>query len=212
MKVLIACEESQEICKAFRSMGHEAFSCDLQECSGGHPEWHIQEDVRKVMNNSFHLMIAHPVCGIMANSGVRWLVKDNKRIDQDRWDELELAIDFFNVFANSTIWMKSIENPVQHKYARDGFVNRHGRFVHGVGKYSQTIQPYEHGHMQTKRTCLWNYRLPYLQKTNNVYAEMMKLPYKERALVHYCPPGPERGKLRSKTFPGVAQAMASQWG
>lgn len=212
MKILIACEESQEICKAFRERGHEAFSCDLQPCSGGHPEWHIQEDVRKVMNNSFHLMVAHPVCKIMANSGVRWLVKDNKRINPDRWDELELAIDFFNVFANSTIWMKSLENPVQHKYARDGFVNRHGRFVQGVGKWSQTIQPYQHGHMQTKRTCLWNYRLPYLQETNNVYAEMMKLPYKERALVHYCPPGPEREKLRSKTFTGIAHAMAAQWG
>ena len=193
-------------------MGHEAYSCDLKPCSGGHPEWHIQDDVRKVMNNSFRLMIAHPVCKIMANSGVRWLVQGGQRINPDRWDELELAIEFFNVFANSTIWMKSIENPVQHKYARDGFVNRHGRFVHGVGKWSQTIQPYQFGHMQTKRTCLWNYRLPYLKGTKNVYNEMMQLPYKERGLVHCMAPGPDREELRSKAFSGIAAAMADQWG
>lgn len=213
MRILIACEESQAVCIAFRERGHEAYSCDIQDCSGGKPEWHIKDDARYIVKQpGWDMLIAHPVCRYMANSGVKNLVLGEDRINPERWDKLEEAIKFFNIFASSPIWMKAIENPVPHKYARDGFVNRFGRHVRGIEKYSQTIQPYQFGHMEQKRTCLWLYHLPYLQQTNNVYEDMMKLPIKDRQKVWYASPGPDREKMRSRTFPGIANAMATQWG
>lgn len=198
-KVLIACEESQAVCIEFRKRGFEAYSCDLQECSGGHPEWHIKGDVIHELYNAdkYDLIIAHPPCDYLANSGVRW------RVERQEWDEVYKACEFFNIFqslgksGNRVV----IENPIQHKYAREY-----------ITKYDQIIQPYQFGHMEKKATCLWLYNMPKLKETNNVYEEMMKLQYKERARVHYCPPGKNRSKLRSKTYPGIAQAMAEQWG
>jgi hypothetical protein len=232
MNVLIACEESQEVCKAFRAKGHNAFSCDLLPCSGGHPEWHIQGDVKGILYRPFFktvsgkeysfkewdLVIAHPVCTRLANSGVRWLSskkprtgyewneKANRylRTDQKIWADLYEGVEFVNYFIlYGKLGHKiAIEQPVHHKYAI-GELN---------GEYTQSIQPYMFGDMATKETHLFLYGLPELKETNNVYDEMMQLPYKDRALVHCASPGPERSKIRSKTYPGIAKAMADTWG
>lgn len=254
LKVAVLCEESQTVTKAFRSLGHEAYSCDLLDCSGGHPEWHIKEDainvlrggafslgndfgVDEVVVHKWDLVIAHPPCTRMTNAGVRWLVskkprkgyvwsdKANIYINQDCngiWADLAAGITFFQEFKIYGMEGNkiAIENPKPHKYAREGFwvpdpmpqVHTSDFFFTGIGMYTQSIQPYEFGHLETKETCLWLYNLPNLVPTNNVYDEMMKLPYGERAKVHHASPGPERAKLRSKTYKGIAEAMASQWG
>jgi hypothetical protein len=186
------------VCIAFRERGHEAYSCDLEECSGGHSEWHIKDDALKVLYfDNWDLVIAHPPCDRLANCGVRWLT------EKEYWPELDDAIMFFNQFIRyGEMGNKiAIENPIQHKYARVE-----------IRKYDQIIQPYHFGHLEQKATCLWLYGLPALIHTNNVFDEMMRLPYSERAKVHYCSPGKNRSKIRSKTFPGIAAAMAEQWG
>ena len=196
-RILVACEESQAVTIAFRNKGHEAFSCDLVECSGGHPEWHIQGDAIKVLwSQKWDLVIAHPPCTRLSNSGVRWLEKRNL------WAELYEATKFFNQF---TLYGKlgnriAIENPIPHKYA-----------VQEIGKYSQLIQPYQFGHPERKATCIWLFRLPPLRHTKNVFHEMDLLPKSLQQKIHYCSPGPERAKIRSKTFTGIAEAMANQW-
>lgn len=196
-KLLVACEESQTITIAFRNKGVEAYSCDLQPCSGGHPEWHIKDDaVKALFYEDWDLVIAHPPCDYLANSGVRW------RVEREEWQQIKDGAFFFNQFikyakmGNKTV----IENPIQHKYARSL-----------IPKYHQIIQPYQFGHMEMKATCLWMYGIPPLIQTKNVYAEMMQLPYKDRAKVHCCSPGPDRAKQRSKTYPNIAAAMANQW-
>ena len=197
-KILIACEESQAVCIEFRKLGFEAYSCDLQPCSGGHPEWHAKADAIDMLYASkWDLVIAHPPCTRMANSGVMWLEKRNL------WNDLDKATDFFNEFVKygkkgNKI---AIENPIPHKYA-----------VEKIGKYRQVIQPYMFGHTERKATCLWLFGLPKLKETNNVMEEMKKLPKNEQQRIHYLPPGKERAKLRSKTFPGIAKAIATQWG
>lgn len=198
MKVLIACEESQAVCIEFRKRGHEAYSCDLQECSGGHPEWHIVGDAVKILHSqNWDLVIAHPPCTRMANSGVMWIEKRNL------WGDLYEATEFFNEFVKyGKLGNKiAIENPIPHKYA-----------VEKIGKYSQVIQPYQFGHMERKATCLWLFNLPELKETDNVFYKMQNLPKSQQQRIHYLPPGPERAKLRSKTFTGIAKAMAEQWG
>ena len=198
MKVAVMCEKSQVVTIAFRNKGHEAYSFDLQPCSGGHPEWHIQDDALKYLwGEKWDLVIAHPPCTRLTNSGVRWLNERNL------WGELYEATKFFNEF---TLYGKNgnkigIENPIPHKYATEQ-----------IGKYTQIVQPYHFGHTEKKATCLWLYGLPELKHTQNVYEDMMKLPYSERAKVHYCSPGPERANIRSKTYTGIAEAMAKQWG
>lgn len=189
MRVLVACEESQEVCKAFRARGHEAYSCDIQDCSGGHPEWHIKDDVYNVTFQQWDLIIAHPPCTRLANSGVRWLNERNL------WGELDDAIYLFKLFQSigSTGVKVCIENPIPHKYATEK-----------IGKYTQLIQPWMFGHGEQKATCLWLYNLPKLHQTNIVSGREQK--------VWKMTPGPERTKLRSKTFPGIAKAMAEQWG
>lgn len=202
MKVLIACEESQTVCKEFRKLGHEAFSCDIQDCSGGHPEWHIKDDVLKVIDSEkWDLMIAHPPCTYLSNSGVSWLYNkdENKTRNEKRWQELKKASEFFYEFVNSKIPFKAIENPIPHKYGE-------------LPKYSQIIQPWQFGHTESKATCLWLYGLPKLKETNNVYKEFKSLPKNISQRLHHLPPGPERAKLRSKTYQGIAKAMAEQWG
>lgn len=197
-KILIACEESQAVCIEFRNLGFEAYSCDLQECSGGHPEWHIIGDaIVALKSKKWDLVIAHPPCTRMANSGVMWLEKRNL------WKDLDEATTFFNEFVKYGKQGNkiAIENPIPHKYA-----------VEKIGKYSQGIQPYMFGHTERKATCLWLFGLPELKQTNNVMEAMKKLPKNEQQRIHYLPPGKERAKLRSKTFPGIANAMAAQWG
>lgn len=197
MRVLVACEESQAVCKEFRRLGHEAFSCDILPCSGGHPEWHIQDDVLKHLNDGWDLMVAHPTCTYLTNSGVCWLHKD-----PSRWSKLDAGASFFRKLLEAPIPRKAIENPIPHKYA----VERIGR------KYDQLIQPWMFGHPESKATCFWLEGLPKLVETDNVKEEYSNLPKNIAQRIHYLPPGPERRLLRSKTFSGIARAMAEQWG
>lgn len=190
MKVLIACEESQEVCKAFRAKGHEAYSCDILPCSGGHPEWHIQDDVTAVLGiKEWDLIIAHPPCTYLCNSGVRWL-----KGDPNRYEQMVIASEFFKrifTYRFNTYIKICVENPIPHK---------HG----GLPKYSQIIQPFQFGHGERKATCLWLYNLPELRPTNIVEGRKQR--------IWKMPPSADRTKIRSKTFPGIAAAMAEQWG
>lgn len=197
MEVLIACEESQTVCKAFRDKGHNAFSCDILPCSGGHPEWHLQQDVVPLLQKKWDLVIAHPPCTRLTNSGVRWLNERNL------WKELDEAAEFFNEFVKYGKGGNkiAIENPIPHKYAREK-----------IGDYTQLIQPYQFGHTERKATCLWLFGLSVLKTTNDVYDQMIKLPKSQQQRVHYIKPGKDRAKERSKTFIGIANAMANQWG
>jgi hypothetical protein len=197
MKVLIACEESQTICKAFREKGHEAYSNDIQDCSGGKPEWHLKCDVRELISVHFDLVIFHPVCKYIANSGVQHL-----HIEAGRWEKLNEGCKFFNLRHEFNSSKVATENPIPHKYA-----------VAMIGKYNQIFQPWHFGHKKMKATCLWLKGLPPLKCTNIVGPPPKDK--KERYLwqdVWTASPGPEREKIRSKTYEGVAKAMADQWG
>lgn len=193
MRVLVACEESQAVCKAFRALGHEAYSCDIEPCSGGHPEWHIQADALELLKIKWDMILAFPPCTDLAVSGAAWFEEKRKDGRQQR------AIEFFMKFANADCDRIAIENPV-------GIMSTYWR------KPDQIVQPYMFGHPEQKKTCFWLKGLPPLKETKNVYDEMMKRPKKERERLHYLPPSPERAKIRSKTFSGIAQAMAEQWG
>ena len=191
MRILVACEESQEVCKAFRARGHEAYSCDLLSCSGGHPEWHLMGDVRKVIFQKWDLLIAHPPCTFLCNSGVRWL-KGNP----ERFEEMIKGAEFFSMLLKGYtghIERVAAENPIPHKHA----LKYMGR------KYDQILQPWQFGHGEVKATCLWLRGLPKLQPTNIVIGREPR--------VWKMGPSPERAKMRSKTFPGIALAMAQQW-
>ena len=183
MKVLVACEESQEVCKAFRAVGHEAYSCDIQPCSGGHPEWHIQDDVLKHLDG-WDLVIAHPPCTDLAVSGARWFKEKHESGVQQK------SIEFFMEFTRlSCAW--AIENPV-------GIMSTIYR------KPDQIIQPWMFGHGEQKATCLWLHDLPKLNPTNVVEGREQR--------IWKMAPSIDRAKMRSKTFPGIAKAMAEQWG
>lgn len=185
MKVLVACEESQTVTKAFRAKGHEAFSCDIQPCSGGHPEWHLQIDITVVIDEEWDMIIAFPPCTDLAVSGARWFKEKQADGRQQR------AIDFFMFFANSPHPMVAIENPI-------GIMSTYYR------KPDQIIQPWQFGHGETKATCLWLKGLPKLKPTNIVDGRDQR--------IWRMGPSPERAKLRSKTYQGIAEAMADQWG
>jgi hypothetical protein len=202
LKVLIACEESQAVCKAFRSLGIEAYSCDIQECSGGHPEWHIIGDaIKEVQSGKYDMMIAHPPCTYMSKAGARWMYPTAGNISQDRYNKSMEAKEFFMALLNAPIKYIAVENPVPLK-------------VVGLPKHTQAIQPYEYGHEYSKKTLLWLKNLPRLVPTD------IKTEYKP-----YLPSntgGAKRGqkhsrgtaknaKESSKTFEGVAKAMAIQW-
>ena len=204
MKVLIACEESQAVCKAFRKRGHEAYSCDIQECSGGHPEWHIKGDVLPLLNEKWDLIIAHPPCQFLTNTGNPYLnVKKWGEKATQRAKDREKAFDFFMQFANADCDKICIENPI-------GYPNTHFR------KPDQIIQPWQFGHPFTKATCLWLKGLQPLKPTVTEKPTDCKS-YAWETMID------ERGKtiswnselsrkLRSKTFEGIAEAMAEQWG
>jgi len=194
MRVLVACEESQEVCKAFRALGHEAYSCDIQDCSGGHPEWHIKGDaLTEAQKPGWDLVIAHPPCTDLAVSGARWFEKKRRDGSQQR------SINFFMAFADLSCPKIVIENPISIMSTK-------------WRKPDQIIQPWEFGHPETKATCLWIKGLDLLSPTNDVSAIMETLPNAIKHRVHNMPPGPNRSRERSKTFPGIARAMAEQWG
>lgn len=195
-KILIACEYSGTVRDAFIKAGHDAMSCDLLPTDVAGP--HYQGDVTDILNNEWDLLIAHPPCTYMTNSGVSWLHKD-----PTRWAALDDAAAFFNLLLDAPVKRIAVENPIMHKYAKERIGNR---------KQDQVVQPWMFGHMEQKGTCLWLKNLPLLTATNNVKAEMLLLPDNERQRLHYLPPGPDRWKLRSKTYQGIADAMAAQWG
>jgi len=203
VRVLVACEESQEVCKAFRALGHEAYSCDIQECSGGHPEWHLQQDVIPLLSEKWDMIIAFPPCTDLAVSGARHFAK--KRADGRQ----QRSIEFFMQFVNADCLRVAIENPI-------GIMSSHYR------KPDQIIQPYQFGDHARKSTCLWLKGLPKLEPTNVVDpGEIVRGGYSVGASLNYARDengkilpwnDPRTAKARSKTFPGIAKAMAEQWG
>jgi len=198
MRVLVACEYSGTVRDAFLARGHYAMSCDLLPCDSLNSGDHYQGNVADILDHNWDLLIAHPPCTYLANSGVSWLSRK-----PDRWAQLDDGAAFFKMFLDSPIKRKCIENPIMHKYA----IERIG----GI-KQTQIVQPWMFGHMEQKATGLWLTGLPELQATNNVKAAMMLLPKRERERLHYLPPSPNRWKLRSTTYAGIAAAMAEQWG
>lgn len=194
MRVLVACEFSGIVRAAFAKRGHDAWSCDLfpTEQYGQH----IQGDVLSVLDWDWDLLIAHPPCTRLCNSGVCWLAKRNL------WGEMKDGALFFKRLLDAPIPHIAVENPIPHKYA----VEIIGR------KYDQTIQPWDFGHMESKRTCLWLNNLPHLQPTSDLKAETMQLPPSKRQRLHWLPKSATRGHERSRTFQGIANAMAEQWG
>ena len=196
MRVLIACEYSGVVRDAFTRLGHDAVSVDLlpSESEGNH----IIGDVLDVIGSQkFDLMIAHPPCTFLTNSGVAWLHKDSSR-----WAKLDEASAFFKALLDAPIARICVENPIPHKYA----VERIGE------KYSQIIQPWMFGHMETKSTCLWLKGLWPLLPTTNLKDETWALPPAQRQRLHWLTPSPDRWKERSRTYQGIADAMAQQWG
>ena len=226
MKVLVACEESQAVCKAFRNKGHEAYSCDIQPCSGGHPEWHIQGDVLRIINGiqtmrqsdrfietedgshyrlpeKWDLIIAHPPCTYLSNAGARWLYAGGE-LNTERYRKGLDGKKFFMAMLNADCPRIAVETPIPSS-------------IYDLPQYTQIIQPYQFGEPWSKKTCLWLKGLEPLQPTNIVED------YKP-----YCSSGSYSGthdpkykgasrkggsaKSRSKTFYGIAKAMAEQWG
>ncbi len=211
MRVLIACEFSGVLREAFRACGHNVWSCDLLPTENN-PMFHLQEDATTSIQRGWDLMIAHPLCTLLCNSGVRWLVPKGV-INQERHKAMQAACDFFAALYHAPIPRICIENPIMHKYARDYLqsawkiptpVPSDGFYFVPSRGYSQTIQPWQFGHGETKRTCLWLKNLPPLKPTNIVSGRTPR--------VHYASPGPDRWKERSRTLPGIAAAMAEQWG
>lgn len=205
MRVLVACEESQVVTEAFIKLGHDAMSCDI-EYPGRKGLPHYQGDVRDLLSEAWDMVIAHPVCKFLTNSGVCHLYINRRKENgmyTPRWEQMKAGAEFFKLFTNLTHVEKVvIENPIMHQYARE---------LIGVD-YTQIIHPWQFGHPEQKATCLWLKGVEPLKETNNVYEEMMKLPDNERQRLHYLPPSADRERLRSETFQGIADAFASQWG
>lgn len=153
IKILVACEESQAVTIELRKLGHEAYSCDLQECSGGHPEWHLQQDVLSLLEEDWDMIIAHPPCTYLTNGGAVRMYKQKGVIDEERFAKAMEAKDFFMAFMNCKCPKVAIENPIPMTCV-------------GLPKYNQIIQPYEYGDPYSKKTCLWLKGLPPLQPTN----------------------------------------------
>jgi len=200
LRVLVACEFSGVVRRAFRALGHDAWSCDLLPADDDSPH-HYQCDILEILDEGWDLMIAHPPCTYFTNSGVCWLTGKNAK--PGRWDDLDKAAVFFNALLDADIPKICIENPIPHKYAIERISGR---------KYTQIVQPYMFGHMETKATCLWLKGLAPLEPTTDLKAETMALPSAERQRLHWLGPSPDRWKLRSITFQGIAEAMAEQWG
>jgi hypothetical protein len=196
VKILVTCEESQAVTKEFRKLGHEAYSCDILECSGGHPEWHIKGDVLPLLEQKWDMIIAFPPCTYLTVSANKWYKEQPERksgtlVGKAREAAREEAISFFMKFYNADCDRIAIENPIGVMSSR-------------LRKPDQVIQPWMFGHGETKATCLWLKGLPKLIATDIVEGREQKL--------HYLSPSKDRAQLRSKTFPGIAKAMAEQWG
>lgn len=206
MKILVACEESQAVTIELRELGHEAYSCDIEPCSGGHPEWHLQQDVMPLLKEQWDMILAFPPCTHLCSAGQHWFsrgIKDSKLRDD--------AVDFFMAFVNVDCDRVAIENPV-------GIMSTKYR------KPDQKIHPWQFGHPMSKTTCLWLKGIPPLQ-----YTEVLKKPETGWMNQHYTNGkytgfvnkdengkvmawnNPDTSKIRSKTFPGIAKAMAEQW-
>lgn len=202
MKVLVACEESQAVTIEFRKLGHEAYSCDIEPCSGGHPEWHLQQDVTLLLKENWDMIIAFPPCTYLSNAGACRLYPQKGILNKERYQKGLEAKEFFMIFYNTNCLKVAIENPVSST-------------VFNMPECTQEIQPYMFGHPYTKKTRLWLKGLPLLTPTNMI-----------KPIGPYCPAGTGRkdrtkygsakrgedAKNRAKTFPGIAQAMAQQWG
>lgn len=220
MKVLVACEESQAVTKEFRRLGHEAYSCDIIECSGGHPEWHIMQDATPLLNgccsfkttdgtehhitSKWDMIIAHPPCTYLSNAGAARLFPKKGQLNEERYAKGLEAKKFFMEFFNADCEKIAIKNPIPTR-------------IYNLPRYTQTIQPYEHGHPYSKKTCLWLKGLPNLTPTEIVTENIISWvsggskdnhgnPRKNKGTVY------RDSKTRSKTFPGIAKAMAEQWG
>lgn len=194
MRVLVACEESQEVCKAFRELGHEAYSCDIQDCSGGHPEWHLKQDVIPLLEQEWDLIIAHPPCTYLSNAGARHLYPHGL-LNMERYEKGLEAKEFFMKFLNCKCEKVCVENPLPSKIFR-------------LPDYSQIIQPYEFGHPYKKKTLLWLKNLPRLKPTC-----IVECPQSTKIAGNWFNAGgKDRQKNRAKTFSGIAKAMAEQWG
>lgn len=201
MRILVACEESQRVCIAFRKLGHEAFSCDILPCSGGHPEWHIKDDVLKHLDDGWDLMIAHPPCTYMSKAGARFMYPKAGIVNRERLDLANDAKDFFMKLLNANIAYIAVENPTPLK-------------IVGLPKESQVIQPYQYGEKYSKRTLLWLKGLPELKSTKIVEDFVPYLPSNTGGFSRG--KGGSRGIAHnaldaSKTFQGIADAMANQW-
>jgi hypothetical protein len=196
-RVLIACEFSGTVRRAFASRGHDAWSCDLLP-SEDRSNKHIVGDARDLLNDGWDfLMVAHPPCTRLCNSGVRWLKSPPPgRTLQDMWRELEEGAALFSAFWNAPIPRKCIENPVMHKHAKERITN--------YAPPAQSVQPWQFGHGECKRTCFWLDQLPLLKPTDIVEGREQR--------VFKMPPGPNRWAERSRFFKGIAEAMADQWG
>ena len=186
MTILIVCEESGRVREAFRALGHDAISCDLLPSALPGP--HLQCDARELLQKKWDLVIAHPPCTYLCNSGVRWL---HER--QGRWAQMVEAAEFFNECFAANAKRVAVENPTMHRY---------GHLC--CGKPNFAVQPWQFGHGETKRTCFWTWNLPPLEPTRIVEGRLQT--------VHRMPPGPDRARERSRTYQGVADAMAHQWG
>lgn len=204
MKVLIACEESQTVCKAFRKLGHEAYSCDLLECSGGADMFHLNVDALQMLKLNWDMIIAHPPCTYLTVTGNRWFnVEKYGDMARERYKQREDAIKFFMMFANARSEHIAIENPI-------GIMSTEYR------KPDQIIQPYMFGDAFEKKTALWLKNLPALKPTNIVVPEKRKEFASGKTMPAWYAdafklPKEERTRLRSKTFQGIADAMAAQW-
>ena len=203
MRILVACEESQAVTNELRKLGHEAYSCDIQECSGGVQKWHLKVDALELLKMRWDMIIAFPPCTYLTVTGNRWF-NENKygETAKQRKENREKAIQFFMAFANADCEKIAIENPI-------------GVMSHYWRKPNQIIQPYEFGHPERKATCLWLKGLPLLKPTKIVEPEIIhhksgrtdgRWHFETLSL-----PKEERSKIRSKTFPGIAKAMAEQW-
>lgn len=195
MRVLVGCEFSGTVREAFRARGHDAWSCDLLPAED-ESYFHFIGDVRTVLWMGWDLLIAHPPCTFLANSGIRWLYVDGKKsngMDFKRWRDMEDGAAFFNAMVNAPVSRVCVENPRMHTYAQKL-----------CGEPSQYVQPWQFGHGEVKETGLRLRGLPPLRASNVVEGR--------QARVHRMAPGADRWKERSRTYQGIAQAMAEQWG
>jgi hypothetical protein len=207
-RVLVACEFSGIVREAFHRFGHDAWSCDLLPTEI--PGQHIQSDALATLaSQDWDLVIAHPPCTFLTNAGVRWLYGKHGGStvrDEKRWADMQAGAEFFRAFFLNYTGPLCIENPIMHRHAAE-LVGDPATLC----DQRQTVQPWQFGHLESKATVLWLRGLPTLTETANVYAAMKKLPKSQSQKVWLCSPSPERWMMRSRTFPGIAEAMAAQW-